>query len=48
MSKRVQLFEGSHVYIVVEETETTVTYRKHFSKNPKNFVTINKKYVKFI
>jgi hypothetical protein len=48
MNKRIKLFDEGNVYIVVEETETTVTYRKHFTKNPRNFVTINKKYVKFI
>lgn len=48
MQKRIRFNEDSQVLIVVSETETTVTYRKHFSKNPRNFVTVNKKYVQFI
>lgn len=48
MYKRIRFTEGGQVYLVVEETDTTVTYRKHFTKNPKNFTTINKKYVTFI
>ena len=48
MNKRIQFKEGGQIYIVVSETDTTVTYRKHFSKNPRNFTTVNKKYVQFI
>lgn len=48
MQKRIRFTDDGQVYMVVSETETTVTYRKHFSKNPRNFTTVNKKYVKFI
>lgn len=48
VSKRIQFAEGGQIYIVVSETESTVTYRKHFSKSQRNFTTVNKKYVNFI
>lgn len=48
MQKRIQFKEGGQIYIVVEETENMVVYRKHFSKNPRNFGRVNKKYVQFI
>lgn len=46
--KYIRFKEDGRLLVVVEETETTVTYRLPWSKNPRDFIMVNKKYVEFV
>lgn len=46
--KRIRFNKDGQIFYVVEETENAVVYRKWFSKNPRNFGRVNKKYVEFV
>lgn len=46
--KRIRFSPEGQIFYVVEETENTVVYRNWYTRNPRNFGKVNKKYVTFI